>query len=67
MTQAGRDFTIGDWCWFTRQTTPCRVVEHQNLWGEVAYRVWLPARDAVVRARSVLTLHDLALTRSEEQ
>ena len=23
------------------------------MWGEVAYRVWLPAKDAVVRARAV--------------
>ena len=44
-------FTIGDWCWFTRQGSPCRVIERQDVWGEVAYRVWLPAKDAVVRAR----------------
>lgn len=52
MTQSGRGFTIGDWCWLTRQASPCRVVERQDLWGEVAYRVWLPAKDAVVRARA---------------
>ncbi|WP_415844254.1 DEAD/DEAH box helicase [Stutzerimonas zhaodongensis] len=46
-------FTIGDWCWFTRQASPCRVIERQDVWGEVAYRVWLPAKDAVVRARAV--------------
>lgn len=50
---AGGGFTIGDWCWFTRQASPCRVIERQDVWGEVAYRVWLPAKDAVVRARSV--------------
>ena len=50
---AGSGFTIGDWCWFTRQASPCRVIERQDVWGEVAYRVWLPAKDAVVRARSV--------------
>jgi superfamily II DNA or RNA helicase len=49
---AGSEFTIGDWCWFTRQASPCRVIERQDVWGEVAYRVWLPAKDAVVRARS---------------
>lgn len=49
---AGGGFTIGDWCWFTRQASPCRVIERQDVWGEVAYRVWLPARDAVVRARA---------------
>jgi hypothetical protein len=28
------------------------VVDRQDVWGETAYRVWLPAKDAVVRARS---------------
>ncbi len=60
MTQSGRNFTIGDWCWFTRQASPCRVIERQDLWGEVAYRVWLPAKDAVVRARAT----DLAMLES---
>lgn len=45
------DFDIGDWCWHTRQATPCRVIERLSLWGEAAYRVWLPAKDAVLRAR----------------
>lgn len=48
----GRSFDIGDWCWHTRQATPCRVVERLALWGEAAYRVWLPAKDAVLRARA---------------
>ncbi len=43
----------GDWCWFTRHASPCRVIERQDVWGEVAYRMWLPAKNAVVRARSV--------------
>ena len=30
----------------------CRVVERQDVWGETLYRVWLPTKDAVVRARS---------------
>ena len=51
MNVANSNFTIGDWCWFIRQASPCRVIERQDVWGEVAYRVWLPARDAVVRAR----------------
>ena len=50
---AGSGFTIGDWCWFTRQASPCRVIERQDVWGEVAYRVWLPSKDAVVRARAL--------------
>ncbi len=44
---------VGDWCWFTQQASPCRVIERQDVWGEVAYRVWLPAKDAVVRARAL--------------
>ena len=43
---------IGDWCWHTRQATPCRVVERLALWGEAAYRVWLPSKNAVLRARA---------------
>ncbi|PAA10535.1 DEAD/DEAH box helicase [Pseudomonas fragi] len=50
---ASNGFTIGDWCWLTRQASPCRVIERQDVWGEVAYRVWLPAKDAVVRAKAV--------------
>jgi superfamily II DNA or RNA helicase len=50
VTEGG--FDIGDWCWHTRQATPCRVVERLALWGEAAYRVWLPAKDAVLRARA---------------
>lgn len=46
-------FSIGDWCWFTRQASPSRVIERQVVWGEVAYCVWLPAKDSVVRARAV--------------
>lgn len=48
----GGGFDIGDWCWHTRQATPCRVVERLALWGEAAYRVWLPAKDTVLRARA---------------
>jgi superfamily II DNA or RNA helicase len=48
----GSGFNIGDWCWFTRQASPCRVIERQEVWGESAYRVWLPGKDAVLRARA---------------
>lgn len=47
---AGHD--IGAWCWHQRHATPCRVIDRQEMWGELAYRVWLPAKDAVVRARA---------------
>jgi len=43
---------VGDWCWHVRQATPCRVVDRQEVWGETAYRVWLPVKDAVLRARA---------------
>ena len=46
------DWQVGDWCWHVRQSTPCRVVDRQEVWGETAYRVWLPAKDAVLRARA---------------
>ena len=45
-------FGIGDWCWHARQSSPCRVIDRQDVWGEVTYRVWLPAKEAVVRARA---------------
>ena len=46
------DYSVGDWCWHARQASPCRVVDRQNLWGELTYRIWLPNKDAVVRAVS---------------
>ena len=49
---AARGHDIGTWCWHQRQSAPCRVVDRQDMWGEDIYRVWLPAKDAVVRARS---------------
>ena len=45
------DYSVADWCWHARQASPGRVVDRQNLWGEMVYRIWLPTRDAVVRAR----------------
>ena len=45
-------YGVGEWCWHQRHAAPCHVVERQDLWGETAYRVWLPAKDAVVRARA---------------
>ena len=43
---------VGAWCWHARHAAPCRVVDRQDMWGETAYRVWLPTKDAVVRARA---------------
>lgn len=52
MTYAGGGHGIGDWCWHERHAAPCRVVDRGEIWGELVYRVWLPAKDAVVRARA---------------
>src|SRR6266540_3081583 len=45
-------FASGDWAWSEEHREVCRVVDAQDLWGEVLYRIWLPARDSVVRIRS---------------
>ncbi|MDD3288785.1 MAG: helicase-related protein [Alphaproteobacteria bacterium] len=45
-------FSLGDWCWHQRQATPCRVIDRQEMWGKIVYRVWLPAKDAVVRTHA---------------
>lgn len=52
MTHADGGHGIGAWCWHQRHAAPCRVVDREEIWGETAYRVWLPGKDAVVRARS---------------
>ena len=52
MTHAISGHGIGEWCWHDRHAAPCRVVDREEIWGEVAYRVWLPGKDAVVRARA---------------
>ena len=52
MTHGNLEHGIGEWCWHERHAAPCRVVDREEIWGETAYRVWLPGKDAVVRARS---------------
>lgn len=49
---AGGGFNVGGWCWFARQAVSCLVIERMDAWGEIAYRVWLPTKDVVVRARA---------------
>lgn len=51
MTHADGGHGLGAWCWHERHAAPCRVVDREEIWGETAYRVWLPGKDAVVRAR----------------
>ncbi|MCP5271836.1 MAG: DEAD/DEAH box helicase family protein [Burkholderiaceae bacterium] len=43
---------VGDWCWLARQASACRVVDRLEVWGQTAYRVWLPGKDTVLRARA---------------
>jgi hypothetical protein len=45
-------FKVGDWCWHTRHTTPRRIIDRQSIWNETVFRVWLPTKDAVIRARA---------------
>lgn len=45
-------WAVGDWVRHARHTTPCRIVDRQTLWGETVFRVWLPSKDAVLRARA---------------
>ena len=42
----------GEWAWSLEHQQACRVVETQDLWGDTLYRVWVPAKDAIVRVRS---------------
>jgi SNF2 family DNA or RNA helicase len=48
--QAG-SYDVGDWCRHTRHTTPCRIIDQQSIWNETVFRVWLPTKDAIIRAR----------------
>ena len=50
MTSLVEKWEIGDWCWHARYAVVCQILEHQSMWGKVIYRVWLPDKDAVVRA-----------------
>jgi len=44
-------FSVGDWCRHNRHTTPCRIIDRQSIWNETVFRVWLPTKDAIIRAR----------------
>jgi superfamily II DNA or RNA helicase len=46
------EHVAGTWCWHVRHATACRVVDRQEIWGQITYRVWLPTKDTVVRAQS---------------
>jgi superfamily II DNA or RNA helicase len=62
VTPADTGYGVGDWCWHEGHAAPCRVVEREEIWGETVYRIWLPSKDAVIRARA----RDLAAIDSVE-
>src|SRR5580704_4615283 len=39
----------GDWVWEVDHQQVCQILERQDLWGNITYRVWLSAQDAVVK------------------
>lgn len=45
-------FAVGDWCRYRRHRTPYRIIDRQSLWNEMGFRVWLPTKDAIIRARA---------------
>lgn len=42
----------GDWAWSVEHRQICRIIDAQTLWGETAYKIWLPTQDVVVRVRA---------------
>lgn len=64
MMQTGTDFRVGQWCWHARHATQCQIIETQDIWGSMAYRVWLPIKNAVVRAlgQDLTSLDSVQLT-----
>lgn len=51
MTAEAKMLDIGQWCWHQHHGEPCRIIDRDDLWGRTAYRVWLPEKNAVVRAQ----------------
>ena len=39
---------IGDWLWSEQHNQACRVLDIQQAWGVMTYRVWLPEPDRVL-------------------
>jgi superfamily II DNA or RNA helicase len=37
------------WQYSIIHNSPCKVIEEQNLWGNIVYRIWLPNQETVVR------------------
>ena len=49
---AGPDWRVGDWVCHSRIKSCCRIIDRQSIWNETVFRVWLPTKDAVIRARA---------------
>lgn len=41
----------GTWVYCSKYQQVCKIIETQNLWGDIIYRVWLPNQNEVVRVR----------------
>jgi hypothetical protein len=50
--QSEEKFIVGKWCWHIRYAAQCRIVDSQDILGATTFRVWLPTKNAVLRARS---------------
>ncbi len=46
------------WQYSTIHYSPCKIIEEQNLWGNIVYRILLPNQDTVVRAGFKKAWHD---------
>lgn len=44
-------FGVGQWVWNTENRNKCQVIDTQNVWGIIVYRVWIPEKNAVVQIR----------------
>jgi hypothetical protein len=45
------DWSVGDWVHHSRINAACRIIDRQSIWNETVFRVWLPTKDAIIRAR----------------
>lgn len=52
MTHENREYALGEWCWHVRHLSPCRIVDQNDLWGEISYRIWLPDKETIIRVRA---------------
>ena len=50
--QSEEKFIVGKWCWHIRYAAQCRIVDSQDILGATTFRVWLPTKNAVLRARA---------------